>query len=80
MNCWEVLRACNRDWIISSQATSHLVEGSETTGEKTGSLNNQNQRPADVKSDDIVRSLWKHKVNIYVGFEEGTPLRGTDGA
>lgn len=27
---------------ISSQATNHLVEGSETTGEKMGSLNDQN--------------------------------------
>ncbi len=26
---------------ISSRATNHLVEGSETTGEKMGSLNNQ---------------------------------------
>lgn len=27
--------------VISSQATNHFVEGSETTGEKMGSLNDQ---------------------------------------
>jgi len=47
---------------IPSQASNHFEEGVETTGGKMGSLNNQQERPTQ-RCDEIVRPLWKHKVN-----------------
>jgi hypothetical protein len=49
---------------IPCQAISHLIEGVETTGGKMVFLNNQQERPAGIIPDEIVRSLWKHKANI----------------
>ena len=40
MNCWKAKGSLPMP--ISSQATNHFVEGSETTGGKMGFLNNQN--------------------------------------
>ena len=51
------MNAKSQDMPIPCQAISHLIEGVETTGGKMVFLNNQQERPAGIIPDEIVRSL-----------------------
>lgn len=51
---------------ILSQAGGHPPEGAETTGGKMGCLNNQLERPALERGEEIVRKLWRVEIESWV--------------